>query len=44
MPISGRHWMGNYINIGLLCDKKDFKEKVVKLMQSWKIDGLTGRV
>ncbi len=27
-------WSGSYINIGLICDKKDFKEKVVKLMQS----------
>lgn len=26
--------MGSYINIGLICDKKDFKEKVVKLVQS----------
>lgn len=26
--------MGSYINIGLICDKKDFKEKVVKLIHS----------
>lgn len=26
--------MGSYISIGLLCDKKDFKVKVVKLIQS----------
>lgn len=28
--------MGSYINIGLICDKRDFKEKVVSLVHSIK--------